>query len=190
MGNRTRAGFALMVVIAVILGIFIGVRNVGMQQNEGLYSVGEILDTGMESDKLSTGQSPEVSFEDPMGETSEEWTDSLDALRMERSRTRSRNIEALEAMAGNLDLSEEARAAAGIQLLDISKRTEAELEAEALIRARGYKDALVFTKGDSCDVVISGEVLGKADAEQIGDIIARYLGVELANITIIERNGI
>jgi stage III sporulation protein AH len=84
-------------------------------------------------------------------------------------------------------LSDEARTAASMQLVDLSKRMEAEAEAEALIKARGYKDALVFVRGDTCDVVISGKELSKTDAEQIGDIAARCLGVDLANITIIEQ---
>jgi hypothetical protein len=48
MRDRARAGFALMVVIAVVLGILIGMRNIGVKQDEGLFSVSEILDSGQE----------------------------------------------------------------------------------------------------------------------------------------------
>ncbi len=62
-----------------------------------------------------------------------------------------------------------------------------ETNAEALIKARGFEDALVFVRGDSCDVVIAGKELTKTEAEQIGDIVARSLGVDLRNITIVEQ---
>lgn len=186
MRGRARAGFALMVVIAVVLGILIGMRNIGGKQDEGLFSVSEILGAGeepMSPDEPSLG----MAYADSDRESSGEGSDILDSLRLERSKTRSRNIESLEIVTRDSSLSDEARTAASMQLLDLSKRTEAEAEAEALIKARGYKDALVFVRGDTCDVVISGRELSKADAEQIGDIAARCLGVDLANITIIEQ---
>lgn len=188
MQDRTRAGFALMVVIAIVLGILIGVRNIGVRQDEGLFTMSGIQDIQrepMSPDESTLGQSFQDMGQEPQGEGS----DILDSLRLERSRTRSRNIESLEMVAKDSSLSDEARTAASMQLLDVSRRTEAETEAEALIKARGYKDALVFVRGDSCDVVISGSELSKADAEQIGDIAARCLGVDLANITIIEQGA-
>jgi hypothetical protein len=42
--DRARAGFALMVVIAVVLGVLIGTRNIRVKQDEGLFSVSKILD--------------------------------------------------------------------------------------------------------------------------------------------------
>lgn len=187
MQDRARAGFALTVVIAVVLGALIGMRNMRVKQDEGLFSVTGILDAQQEPDVADDLALEAGSFDSGI-ELSGEGSDILDSLRLERSRTRSRNLESLEMVARDSGLSEEARTAASMQLLDLSKRTEAEAEAEALIKARGYKDALVFVRGDTCDVVISGRELSQADAEQIGDIAARCLGVELANITIIEQS--
>jgi stage III sporulation protein AH len=178
-----------MVVIAVVLGILIGTRNIGVKQDEGLFSMSGILD--VPQDANSPGESAlEMDSADSGGESSGGESDMLDSLRLERSKTRSRNIESLEMVARDSSLSEEARTAASMQLLDLSKRTEAEADAEALIRTRGFKDALVFVRGDTCDVVIAGKELTKTDAEQIGDIAAKCLGVELANITIIEQGDI
>ncbi|HHX26359.1 MAG TPA: SpoIIIAH-like family protein [Firmicutes bacterium] len=186
MQDRARAGFALMVVIAVVLGVLIGTRNIGVKQDEGLFSVSKILDVS--HDANSQGESAsEMDFVDFGGEALGGGSDILDSLRLERNKTRSKNVESLETVARDSGLSEEARTAAGMQLLDLSKRTEREADAEALIKARGFKDALVFVRGDTCDVVIAGKELTKADAEQIGDIAARCLGVDLANITIIEQ---
>lgn len=175
-----------MVVIAVVLGILIGTRNIGVKQDEGLFSMSGILGVRQDADSQDE-LGPEMDFADLGGESPGGGSDILDSLRLERSRTRSRNIESLEMVTRDSSLSDEARTAASMQLLDLSKRTEREADAEALIKARGFKDALVFVRGDTCDVVIAGKELTKTDAEQIGDIAARCLGVELANITIIEQ---
>ena len=127
MRDRARAGFALMVVIAIVLGALIGIRNSGIRQDEGLFSMSDIIGVETEPDLLSELQQDEGSG-------------IFDALRLERSKTRSKSIETLETVARDTGLSDEARAAAGMQLVDLSIRTEAEAEAEALIRARGYKD--------------------------------------------------
>lgn len=209
----------MMVVIAVVLGVLIGTRNVQAPLESGidLAAGGDAQPataagdgspaatqagraTGVQSQTQAEARTPapaqaltqraatgpagngEVAAgADIMGE------DFFSEYRLERSRARSRNIELLQQVIADEKTSEEARAAASTQLVDLSKKTEAEAEAEALIRARGYKDALVFVRGDTCDVVVSGPELTRSDAEQIGDIVARCLGLELANITIIER---
>lgn len=224
MKDRARSGFALMVVIAVVLGVLIGTRNVqaplekridlaagrdaqpaatasgGSASGGSLAATHADPGTGVQSETQAGTATPTpaqtptqragtaptengttVAGADVTGE------DFFSEYRLERSRARSRDIELLRQIIADERASEEARAAASTQLVDLSKKTEAEAETEALIRARGYKDALVFVRGDTCDVVVSGPELTRSDAEQIGDIVARCLGLELANITIIER---
>ncbi len=196
----------MMVVIAVVLGVLIGTRNVKTPP-EGRID----LATGGERPAASAGSvAPATAAQATAGPGATATTGTTLAggageagatpgkadvsgegffpeYRLERDRARSRNIEILRQVMADEKASEEARTVAGMQLVDLSKKTEAEAEAEALIRARGYKDALVFVRGDACDVVVSGPELSRADAEQIGDIVARCLGVDLANITIVER---
>lgn len=186
MQDRARAGFALMVVIAVLLGVLIGTRNIRGEQDEGMFSMSGLL---WVSDDAASEEvmAREADYSDLEGESIWGGSDTLDSLRFEREKIRSKQAETLEMIARDLSLSEEARTAAGMQLLDLSRRTEMETNAEALIKARGFEDALVFVRGDSCDVVIAGKELTKTEAEQIGDIVARSLGVDLRNITIVEQ---
>ncbi|MEW6229498.1 MAG: SpoIIIAH-like family protein [Bacillota bacterium] len=188
MKDRARSGFALMVVIAVVLGILIGTRNMGPGPNDTAQPAAAGTNATREGkatpETRPTATTPATTT---TTETGDATGDFFAEYRLERSRARSRNVETLRQILADEEASEEARAAASMQLVDLSKKTEAEAEAEALIRARGYKDALVFVRGDACDVVVSGPELTRADAEQIGDIAARCLGVELAKITIVER---
>ena len=56
-----------MVVIAVVLGVLIGTRNIGVKQDEGLFSVSKILDVS--HDANSQGESAsEMDFVDFGGE--------------------------------------------------------------------------------------------------------------------------
>lgn len=224
MKDRARSGFALMVVIAVVLGVLIGTRNVQVPLESTIDSAlgGDALpaatstgasggsgsaatpggaagaasgrgqvDTGASAPLQASGLQAGATDARASGAGAQDagaaGGDFFSEYRLERSRARSKNIELLQQILADEGASEEARAAASTELVDLSKRTEAEAEAEALIRARGYDDALVFVRGDTCDVVVSGPELMRSDAEQIGDIVARCLGLELANITIIER---
>ncbi|MDI7246007.1 MAG: SpoIIIAH-like family protein [Anaerolineae bacterium] len=246
MKDRARSGFALMVVVAVVLGVLIGTRNVqtppkggtlstalqdgpaaalqghaqpatsrpmGAAQTATATGVGAETKTGagiVTETGTRTGTGTGTAAGTGAGTGTRAATGATDGAladgqstadlaasgeeffseyRLERSRARSRNIEILQQVMADDKASEEARTTAGMQLVDLSKKTEAEAEAEALIRARGYKDALVFVRGDTCDVVVSGPELTRSDAEQIGDIVARCLGLDLANITIIERGS-
>ncbi|MGE5584272.1 MAG: SpoIIIAH-like family protein [Bacillota bacterium] len=239
MKDRARSGFALMVVVAVVLGVLIGTRNVQapLKGRSDLTTGGSaepattpegILSTARQASPAATSEGhtqptttlaggtrtgieagtgtgtatgvPEkgqtttqpaaagTTGDDPGAATADTAGEGFfSEYRLERSRARSRNIELLQEVVADEKTSEEARTAASMQLVDLSKKTEAEAEAEALIRARGYRDALVFVRGGACDVVVSGPELTRSDAEQIGDIVARCLGLDLANITIIER---
>ncbi len=189
MKDRARSGFALMVVVAVVLGVLIGTRGMGPGSGgESLpkqATTGSVAETDRAPEASEAGSAPTAG--QVLADAEEPESDFFAGYRLERSRARSRSAETLQGIVSDDDLSQEARAAAGIQLVDLSKRTEAETEAEALIRARGYADALVFAREGGCDVVVLGSELTRADAEQIGDIISRCLGVELSKITIIER---
>ncbi len=70
MQDRTRAGFALMVVIAIVLGILIGVRNIGVRQDEGLFTMSGIQDIQrepMSPDESTLGQSFQDMGQEPQG---------------------------------------------------------------------------------------------------------------------------
>ncbi|MCR4401739.1 MAG: SpoIIIAH-like family protein [Firmicutes bacterium] len=200
MKDRARSGFALMVVVAVVLGVLIGTRNVQAPPEGAMDSAsgGDVRQAAALTGGEESGSglvTPDATKEEAnaraglpaVSETNTTGDDFFAEYRLERTRARSRSIELLQQVLADESASEEAREAASAELVDLSKKTDAESEAEALIRARGYEDALVFVRGDTCDVVVSGPELTRSDAEQIGDIVSRCLGVELANITIVER---
>lgn len=189
MRDRARSGIALMVVVSVVLGILIGTRNLGRERVASVSAPAAAPEAVPASTTTGAhgGAAPGGDSDADGAQGAEDPDDFFSQYRLDRSRTRSRTLETLRQIIADSETSEEARAAASSQLVDISTKTEAEAETEALIKARGYEDALVFLTDSGCDVIVLGRELSRADAEQIGDIVSRHLGVDLSKITILER---
>lgn len=114
--------------------------------------------------------------------------DSLADARMARDRSRSQEIEGLAALAANQKLAEETRASAGEQLVGLTQRQARELEAEGLLRARGYPDAVVFLHPDAAEVILKTDVeLTAAQAYAVAEVIARTAGLSVQQVTVLPR---
>ncbi|MEA4882875.1 MAG: SpoIIIAH-like family protein [Clostridia bacterium] len=110
----------------------------------------------------------------------------FDDYKFERERARSREIETIEMLASNPGADAGVRKRASEALLATADRARREFEAESMIRAKGYLDAVVsLSDAGACVVVKSGR-LEEAGATQIGDAVSRATGVELRKITIVE----
>lgn len=106
----------------------------------------------------------------------------FDEYRLERDRSRAMQLEQLRQL-----LEAEHVAAADQEtintLLTLLERTEKELQAEGLLRARGMSDALVVVAEAGAIVVVS-EPINANEAASIGDVVSRVTGVPLDRITI------
>lgn len=107
--------------------------------------------------------------------------------RLQRDRTRSRQIELLKGIIENPNSVTEDRHEAQQMLLRITNQMEQELQLENLIVAKGYKDAALFIQPDSVTVIINAETLTDEDVTKIADLVARTTGQSLENITIIPK---
>lgn len=106
----------------------------------------------------------------------------FDTYRLERDRSRSLQLEQLRqllAMGERSAADEEAVR----QLLALLDRTERELQAEGVLRARGLSEALVVL-ADQGVIVVVAQPIGAAEAAAIGDAVSRVTGVPLERITI------
>lgn len=88
----------------------------------------------------------------------------------------------------NLDADSKAKAAAS--LLAIQERIEKESSAEALLRAKGFKEVYVRISENAVDVVVSKAELTETDIAQIEEIVNRKTGYSVGKINITPLNGI
>lgn len=113
-------------------------------------------------------------------------TDFFVELRLGRDRSRAWRIEFLKEL---LDRSQdtEVRKSAEGELLALTRRGEAELEIESLVKARGYREAVALIGDRWANVVVETESLAVGTARQIGEITSRVTGLPASAISILER---
>jgi stage III sporulation protein AH len=104
--------------------------------------------------------------------------------KLEREQARSRQRDILLEMINNNNIEQAQRAESANAMLDIQSRIEKETAAEAMIEAKGFREAYVRIGDDSVDVVIGKEALTDAEIAQIEDIVKRKTGLESTQIRI------
>lgn len=108
--------------------------------------------------------------------------------RLERDKIRSEQVNLLREMINNPNSNKELKNKAQNRLLELTNNLEKEMEVESLIRARDYEDAISFIHQNSVDVIIaSNKGLKRKDVAKVGDIVAKTTGLEIEDVTIIEK---
>lgn len=108
-------------------------------------------------------------------------------FRFERESTRKEEVEYIREIVDNPKSDPEMKKEAQAQLLDITKNMEKELGIEALIKAKGFQDALVILHENSVSVIIDKQDLKPEEVAQILDIVKRESGEKPENIKIIPK---
>lgn len=117
--------------------------------------------------------------------------------RLDRERTRGRQIELLREIINSSTASEQARQKAQEELLAITNKLAREMELEHLIRAKGYRDATVCIEEKGVTVIVQpgpGQREGKAPAKitpeditKICEVVSWGTGVGEQNIIVIPK---
>lgn len=103
--------------------------------------------------------------------------------RLEREKIRSERTELLRDTIKNAR-NEDVRNKAQETILKIALDKQREADAETLIKARGFADALVFLRDSSVSAVIKTPSLTKEDVIQVADAIVSVTGIKQEDITI------
>lgn len=133
------------------------------------------------NDKLSSKSEP-VSAGDSVTET------FFASYRSDRDATRESEYLYLDAIITSADSSEESKAAAETQKLSLVTRMETELRLEALVKARGYDDAIVTIGDSGINVVVGTAEMTAAEATQILTIIQDETTFKAKDVKIIPYN--
>ncbi|MDF2613632.1 MAG: hypothetical protein K0S71_1418 [Clostridia bacterium] len=110
--------------------------------------------------------------------------------KMLREQSRALQVEELTQYVANENLDKEAKSKAAANLLAIQERIEKESSAEALLRAKGFKEVYVRIDDNSVDVVINKDNLTESDIAQIEEIVNRKTGYSVGKIKITPLKGI
>ncbi|MFZ5898568.1 MAG: SpoIIIAH-like family protein [Bacillota bacterium] len=104
--------------------------------------------------------------------------------RMERERSRSRQVELLKDITSDPNAGQEAREKAQARLLEISRDMEREVSIENILRARGFGDAVVFFQGEMVTVVLPCRLTEEQTASVI-NIVSRGASAASENVMVI-----
>lgn len=107
--------------------------------------------------------------------------------RLDRDKNRSFYIETLNSIVSDEKVDPEVRKMAQNEMITLIKRSETERIIENLIKAKGFKDALVIMSDESVNVIVNAEKLTPAQVAQIKDIVCREAKVKMDKIKIIEK---
>ncbi len=127
--------------------------------------------------------------------TPERWdTDHFKAFfieyRLQRDRVRAGEVEMLNQMIDNPNISAEGRKQAEEQLLALVSLVEKELLVENMIKAHGYKDAIFFYREGLVNVVVQAQELTEQEFMQITEMVSSAAGVKMEEVTVVEHNSL
>lgn len=193
--KKTVLGFLLcsLIVIFAIIG-YIENRAAGDSMDAMVYKDEEL--TFLEGDSEEVQQTGEIKINVGQERSILEQDAQLQELsaeeffieyRLERDRTRSRQIELLQNIVNNPNSSESERKEAQKKILEISTTLEQELKLENLIKAKGYQDAALFIQPASVIVIVYAPNFDTNDATKISDLVSRTTGHKLEQITIMPK---
>ena len=103
-----------------------------------------------------------------------------------RQKARDEATDMIKEILNDIKSSEEAKAEAVKQAADVAKGIQQESNIENLIKAKGFKDCVVFLQNGECSVVVSADGLNENSAITIKDIVLGQSGVSFDKIKITE----
>ena len=184
--------FAAYLVLAVLVAAAVylvytseGINSILPQREEG-EAMGHSLDPGEDD------QSPLEN--DAAGNTPADW--ELDnsrnffvEYRLERERVRSQEIDLLQQLVNNPNVSEESKAEAERKLLKIQGCMEIELLVEHALRAQNFDEAILIMQEEGAMVIVAAQDLSSQQILQIAEIAAKSTGLRSSQIKISNQLG-
>ena len=104
--------------------------------------------------------------------------------KMNREQARSKAKEELKAILDRTDLSKEEKQSAADALVVLTENAKKEDDAQLLLEAKGFKNAVVSITGDTCDVVLPQSDVTDQKRAQVEDIVKRKTGMEAGKLII------
>ena len=105
-------------------------------------------------------------------------------VKLNREQVRSKNREVLTQIIENDSLTDEQKQAAVDQMVEMTDIAQKEVDAEMLLEAKGFTNAVVSISANSCDVVVDMGGVTDAKRAQVEDIVKRKTGIAAENIVI------
>lgn len=101
-----------------------------------------------------------------------------------RESQRSVSRQTLKDMIDDKNTSKEAKTKAETELLSIVKLSEKEMIIEALIKSKGFDDALVLLEETGANVTIKAKTIDSSQVNMVKDIVCRESGLQAVKVMV------
>lgn len=128
---------------------------------------------------------------DPVGSATGGTADGVDffaEFRMGRERNRGALKETLKEVMDSQSADADTRKVASQQYLAAGRTASLEDQAEQLIRAKGFDDALVNLMEGTAQVVVKAHALSQQQFLQLVDLVSRVTGVKAAGVQVMSKD--
>ena len=105
-------------------------------------------------------------------------------VKLGREQVRSKNKEALQKIIDDAGVSEEEKKCAVDAMVKLTENAQMEEDAQMMLEAKGFKNAVVSLSDDCCDVIVGKEDVTDEKRAQIEVIIKRKTNIGASNIVI------
>lgn len=181
--------------LALLLAV---VGYISYDNRDTFMNAKDVLSTEIEAvnGKADTQVSDEVALETDSteeilnaGETvltsaSTESEECVAQVKLGREQVRSKNKEALQKIIDDEGVSEAEKKSAVDAMVKLTENAQMEEDAQMMLEAKGFKNAVVSLSDDCCDVIVGKEDVTDEKRAQIEDIIKRKTNIGASNIVI------
>lgn len=105
-------------------------------------------------------------------------------VKLGREQVRSKNKEALQKIIDDAGVSEEEKKSAVDAMVKLTENAQMEEDAQMMLEAKGFKNAVVSLSDECCDVIVGKDDVTDEKRAQIEDIIKRKTDIGASNIVI------
>lgn len=105
-------------------------------------------------------------------------------VKLGREQVRSKNKEALQKIIDDAGVSEAEKKSAVDAMVKLTENAQMEEDAQMMLEAKGFKNAVVSLSDECCDVIVGKEDVTDEKRVQIEDIIKRKTNIGASNIVI------
>ena len=105
-------------------------------------------------------------------------------VKLGREQVRSKNKEALQKIIDDAGVSEEENKSAVDAMVKLTENAQMEQDAQMMLEAKGFKNAVVSLSDECCDVIVGKDDVTDEKRAQIEDIIKRKTNIGASNIVI------
>lgn len=108
--------------------------------------------------------------------------------RLQRDRTRGKQVEMLREILNQASAEKDARQAASLRLVEIAADIEKEMKAENLIKSKGFEDCVVIIQPENTTVVVAAAGLNAEQEQELTKLVSRSTKNPEQEIAIIVRS--